>query len=136
MYEDNALGKLPDSQYQKLLAKYQEEYDILHEQIRFLETVVKEEQANEMDVNSFLKVVQKYTRVNQLTPTILREFIHHIVVHHRETVGKVTEQKVEIHFNFIGEVKLPDVEQRRKLLKSFGKEKREQIAKNTICSPL
>lgn len=128
IYEDNALGKLPDSQYHKLLHKYQEEYDILQEQIRFLETVVKEEQSNEMDVNNFLKVVQKYTRVNQLSSAILREFIHHIVVHHREAIGKETVQKVEIHFNFIGEVNLPDVEQRRKLLKSFGKEKREQIA--------
>ena len=128
IYEDNALGKLPDSQFQKLSAKYQEEADILREQIKFLETVVKEEHSNEMDVNNFLKVVQRYTRVNQLTPAILREFIHHVVVHHRETIGKATEQKVEIHFNFIGEVNLPDVEQRRKLLKSFGKEKREQIA--------
>jgi len=35
---------------------------------------------------------------------------------------------VEVHFNFTGEVSLPDVEQRKKLLVSFGKEKREQTA--------
>jgi len=128
IYEDRTLGDLPEAQYKKLLAKYQDEYTALKEQIRHMESVVTEEDANEMDVNNFLKIVQKYTRVNQLTPAILREFIYHIVVHHRETIGKETVQKVEIHFNFIGEVNLPDVEQRRKLLKSFGKEKREQIA--------
>jgi hypothetical protein len=128
IYEDDALGKLPANQFQKLSAKYQEEYDIIHEQIRFLETVVKEENQNEMEVNSFLKVVQKYTRVNQITPAILREFIHHIVVHHREDIHGETVQKVEIHFNFIGEVNLPDVEQRNKLLKSFDRQKKEQIA--------
>ena len=91
--------------------------------------VVKEEQAHEMEVSDFLKVVQKYTRVNQLTPAILREFIHHIVVHHRETgIGGEVVQKVEVHFNFIGEVDLPDIEQRKKLLRTFGKEKREQTA--------
>lgn len=126
--EDNALGKLPDEQYQKLLYKYQDEYNILLEQIRHMEVVVNEENANEMDVNNFLEIVHKYTRVNQLTPAILREFIHHIVVYHREMIGKETVQRVEIHFNFIGEVSLPAYEERRRLLKSFGKEKREQIA--------
>jgi len=126
--EDNALGRLPDEQYQKLLNKYQDEHAILLEQIRHMEAVVNEENANEMEVNNFLKIVHKYTRINQLTPAILRELIHHIVVHHRETIGKDTVQNVEIHFNFIGEVSLPAYEERRRLLKSFGKEKSEQIA--------
>jgi DNA invertase Pin-like site-specific DNA recombinase len=128
IYEDNVLGKLPDSQFQKLLAKYHEEADMLMESIPALEAVVKEEQANELDVNNFLAVVQQYTRVNQLTPEILREFIHHIVVHHKETIGSETVQKVEVYFNFIGEVNLPDVEQRLKLHKTFGKNKSEQSA--------
>ena len=126
IYEDNALGKLPDVPFQKLSDKYHDEADALSEIIRQLEAVVKEEQANEMDVNNFLAVVQQYTRVNQITPEILREFIHHIVVHHRETLGTETVQKVEIYFNFIGEVSLPDVEQRLKLLKTLGKKKSEQ----------
>jgi len=37
------------------------------------------------------------------------------------------EQRVEVHFNFIGEVSLPDVEQRKKLLVSFGKEKEQTV---------
>jgi len=110
------------------LGKYQDEHTALKEQVRYMEAVVNEEDANEMDVNNFLKVVHKYTRINQLTPAILREFIHHIAVHHRELLGKETVQKVEIHFNFIGEVNLPTYEERPRLLKSFGKEKREQTA--------
>jgi len=128
IYEDRTLGHLSDEQYHKLLGKYQDEHTALKEQVRYMEAVVNEEDANEMDVNNFLKVVHKYTRINQLTPAILREFIHHIVVHHRELVGKETVQKVAIHFNFIGEVNLPTYEERPRLLKSFGKEKREQIA--------
>jgi len=128
IYEDRTLGNLPEEQFQKLLAKYQDEHMALKEQIRHMETVVKEEHDNEMDVNNFLSVVQKYTRVNQLTPAILREFIHHIVVHHRETRFNQTVQRVEIYFNFIGDVTLPTYEERARLLKSFGKEKREQIA--------
>jgi DNA invertase Pin-like site-specific DNA recombinase len=128
IYEDNALRKLPDCQFQKLLAKFQDEDAAVKEQIRHMEAVVNEENANEMDVNDFLAVVQRYTRVNHLTPAILREFIHHVVVHPRETIHGETIQKVEVHFNFIGEVSLPDVEQRGRLLKSFSREKREQIA--------
>ena len=128
IYEDEALGKLPQSQFQKLLYKYQEESEMLREQIKHLEIVVKEEQTNELEVNDFLKVVRKYTRVNQLTPAILREFIHHIVVHHREVIGKDTVQKVEVHFNFIGEVDLPDVEQQQKLRAAFGRKAKEQTA--------
>jgi len=128
IYEDHALDKLPHSQYQKLLHKYQEEYDVLREQIRHLDAVVKEERSHELDVNDFLRIVQKYTRVKELTPAILREFINHIVVHHREAVasGEKPEQKVEVHFNFIGEVDLPDVEMRERLRKSFGTENRKQ----------
>jgi len=91
--EDEALGKLPDSQFQKLLCKYQEEHDILREQIRFLDAVVKGEQAHEMEVNDFLKVVRKYTRVNQITSAILREFIHHIVCITGKQVSVVCKSK-------------------------------------------
>jgi len=93
-----------------------------------LDAVVKEDRSHELDVNDFLKIVQKYTRVKELTPAILREFIHHIVVHHWEAAasGEKLEQKMEVHFNFIGEVGLPDVDMRKNLMQSFGKENKKQ----------
>lgn len=128
VFEDMALGKMPESVSRKMLDKYQEELDILEEQIRHMVSIVNDEKDCEMNVDGFLNIVHRYTRINQLTPAILREFINHIVVHHREKNDGVMEQQVNIHFNFIGEVALPDVEDKAKLLNSFGKEKREQIA--------
>ena len=53
IYEDHALDKLPEAQYHKLLNRYQEEYDILREQIRYLDAVVKREKSHEMESMTF-----------------------------------------------------------------------------------
>ena len=39
-----------------------------------------------------MKVVRKYTRFEELTPTLLREFV----------------EELEIYYSFVGKVELPD----------------------------
>ena len=54
--------------------------------------------------------------MKKLTPEILREFVDKIVVHHRVRIGVATkdnpateEQKVEIFYNCVGQIDVPDV---------------------------
>ena len=67
--------------------------------------------AHEATTNAdrFLKVVQKYTDFEELTHTLLREFVEKIVVHecyHDENGTR--RQDVEIFYNFVGKIDLPE----------------------------
>ena len=52
------------------------------------------------DVNSFIKVVQKYEHITELTPEIMHELIEKIVVHAPDKSSGYRTQKIEIHYRF------------------------------------
>ena len=56
-----------------------------------------------------MKLVKKNTSFEELTPTLLNTFIEKILVHEIEVdaEGK-RSQKIEIIYNFIGSVELPE----------------------------
>ncbi len=57
----------------------------------------------------FMWIVRKYTNFEELTPTLLREFIEKIVVH--EAVydeNRNRRQEIEIYYSFVGKVDLPE----------------------------
>lgn len=128
IYEDKALGGLSEERYQKMAYKYEDEQSALKQNIKHLKEIVAEEKTHEMNADGFMALVKKYTDVENLTltPEILHEFIDKVVVHHREQVGKNTEQSVEIYFKMIGQVQIPrmKVEEREMYLKSFGRMKK------------
>ena len=56
----------------------------------------------------FMKIIRKYTSFEELTPTLLREFIEKIVVHESTTDEDGTRrQDVDIYYSFIGRLDLP-----------------------------
>ena len=79
-------------------------------QIRHLRTqlgMTQEELAGE------LNVVRRHTTIEELTPTLLREFVEKIVVHESVALdgkrrGKLRRQEIEIYYSFVGKVELPD----------------------------
>ena len=52
------------------------------------------------DVNSFIKVVQKYEHITELTPEIMHELIEKIVVYAPDNSSGHRTQQIEIHFCF------------------------------------
>lgn len=61
-----------------------------------------------MNLDRFLAIVKKYTEIEKLTPTILNEFVEKIIVHApNKSTGKRVQQ-VEISYNFVGVIDLPD----------------------------
>ena len=95
-----------------------------------MKKVVTEEKAHELNADGFLKIVRKYSEIDELTLNILQEFIDKIVVHHREEIMGETIQKVEIYYRMIGHVEIPKMtkSERESLIKNFGRKKEEQIA--------
>ena len=53
--------------------------------------------------------MRKYTSFEELTPTLLREFVEKIVVHEcwKDEQG-TRHQDIEIYYSFVGKVDLPD----------------------------
>ena len=103
IYEDNALGKLPDARYEALDAQYAKEQDALNAEIAELEKAVTGYEQSRKSAEKFIALIDKYENFDTLTNTLLNEFVEKILVHERARKGSQdTTQEVEIYFNFVG----------------------------------
>ena len=103
IYEDNALGKLPDARYKALDAQYAKEQDALEIEIAELEKAVTGYEQSQKSAEKFIALIDKYENFDTLTNTMLNEFVEKILVHERARKGSQdTTQEIEIYFNFLG----------------------------------
>ena len=103
IYEDNILGKLPDARYEVLDAQYGKEQKALSEEVASLEASLAAFEKNKKSAERFLTLIEKYENFDNLTISMLNEFIDKILVHERDRKGsRQTTQEIEIYFNFVG----------------------------------
>lgn len=103
LYETYALEKISDRQYQRLMNQYEDEYGELEAMVEEL-APDEEEQTPKSAMDSFIALAKKYADFEELTPTMIHEFIDRVVVHESNGVrGFGRTQKIEIYFNFIGQ---------------------------------
>ena len=103
IYEDNALGKLPDARYRALDAQYAKEQDALEIEIAELEKAVTGYEQSQKSAEKFIALIDKYENFDTLTNTMLNEFVEKILVHERARKGSQdTTQEIKIYFNFLG----------------------------------
>ncbi|UJD01367.1 DUF4368 domain-containing protein [Streptococcus oralis] len=68
-----------------------------------LEKAIKRYEKETDRAKKFTRLIERYDNFDELTPTIINEFVEKILVHERDRKGSQTaNQKVEIYFNFIG----------------------------------
>lgn len=60
-----------------------------------------------MNVDQFLKLVRKYTDIQELTAEIVREFIDRVYVYKKESVDGHRVRRIRIVYNSIGEFTAP-----------------------------
>ena len=103
LYEDNALGNMDTERYEQLSRKYAEEYYTLKaEKEEIKERLSECENANQ-SAKKFIRLAESYSNFEELTPTIINEFISKIVVHERDVKrAKYVVQRIEVYFNYIG----------------------------------
>ena len=100
IYEDNALGNLPDKRYHILSKQYDTENASLEAEISDLEESLKAFSKEELSSKKFLDLIRKYKNFEELTTPMLIEFIDKILVHERDIKGAIdSPQTIEIHFN-------------------------------------
>lgn len=104
LYEDNVTGKLTDERFAKLSATYEAEQAELKKSVESLSVIVEAAEVQAVNVKSFLKIVKKYTEPTELTPQLLHEFVEKIVVHEADKSSGHRVQRIDVHYNFIGEI--------------------------------
>jgi len=107
LYEDKVRGSLTEERFVKLSTSYEQEQAELSEKVSALkqELLRAKEQSN--NTEKFIRIVRKYTEIPELTPEIVREFVHKVIVHQAEKVDGKRTQMIELYFNYVGQVILP-----------------------------
>ena len=107
IYEDDINGTISHERFLKLSAEYEAEQRELTEKVNAEQKEVDTYEQDKNDFDSFAAVIRKYVGITELTPTIVNEFIKKIVVHAPEKIDGKRFQKVDIVFNFVGEIHFP-----------------------------
>ena len=103
LYEDNALGTIPQDRYEQMSQKYSEEYYTLKRSLPHSKSSYPAYENAGGRAQKFLKLTERYAAFTDLTPAILNEFISRIEVHERDKKrAKQAVQHIGIYFNYIG----------------------------------
>lgn len=89
IYEDNALGKMPESRYETLIRQYTKEQTALNEEIYQIEEVLSKFEEDRKSGKMFVDLMARYNNFDDITPFMVNEFVDRIMVHDRDRKGSV-----------------------------------------------
>ncbi len=107
LYEDKVSGNLTEERFVKLSLSYEQEQTELNGKVSVLKQELLRTKEQSDNTDKFIRIVRKYTEMPELTPEIVREFVHKIVVHQAEKVDGKRTQMIELYFNYVGQIALP-----------------------------
>ena len=103
-------GRISDERFAELSADYEAEQKQVKSRAAELQAELAKAQEATVNAEKFMKVVRKYTSFEELTHTLLREFIEKIVVHECSYDENGTRrQDIDIYYSFVGKVDLPRI---------------------------
>ncbi|WP_297956152.1 recombinase family protein [uncultured Ruminococcus sp.] len=100
LYEDNVSGKISDERFAMMSAGYEDEQKKLKTTVAELTAYIDTAEQKSSDVTAFIRAVQKYEHITELTPEIMHELINKIVVHAPDKSSGHRTQQIEIHYRF------------------------------------
>ncbi len=113
LYEDSVLGKITEERFGILSGEYEAEQKELKTKSAEIQAELEQSREISDGTEKFMGIVHRYANFEELTPTMLREFVDRIVVHEATAKdgkmhGKLRMQEIEIYYSFIGRVELPE----------------------------
>ncbi|HFZ6381413.1 TPA: DUF4368 domain-containing protein [Streptococcus agalactiae] len=139
IYEDMILNKIPNNRYEILNNQYETEQLTLSKEIKDLDLVISRYEKETDKARKFISLISRYENFDNLTNTMINEFVKKIIIHERDRKGSQTsKQKIEIYFNFIGNYEVPkeelSEEERSKLEEEERKinERRDRLHQNYL----
>lgn len=125
-YEDLSRGLFSEERFAALSLSLENEQRQLRERIPIMEDALQTSEDKGRDLQGFIDKARKVTRLSEVTPEILHEFIEKIVVHSPEVVNGKRHQKVDIYYNAIGLWCAPGPEEMEELFQHYW-EKRQKL---------
>jgi len=104
LYEDRVSGEVPDDMFRKFISEYKAEQSDVQMKINRTEQEIKATEANQKDTDSWIKLIQKHTRIKKLDRAVLGELVDKIVVSAAKEVDGQKVTDVTIHYRFVGAV--------------------------------
>ena len=84
IYEDMILEKIPNTRYEILNNQYETEQGELSKEIDGLEKAIKRYEKETDRAKKFIRLIERYDNFDELTLTIINEFVEKILVHERD----------------------------------------------------
>ncbi|MDR1247151.1 MAG: DUF4368 domain-containing protein [Clostridiales Family XIII bacterium] len=104
LYETYALGKLPENHFDRMIAEYDEEQTALRREVTELQTQIETFAADSVRADRFIELVRRYTEFDELSPSLLNEFVEKVIIHEGDKSSGKRVQKVDVYLNFIGKL--------------------------------
>jgi len=104
IYEDDISGAISHERFMKLSAEYELEQKELCAQVSEWEKSVDNHEQDKNNFRQFIEIIRKYVGIKELTPTIVNELVKKIVVHAPDKSSGKRKQKIDIIFNFVGDI--------------------------------
>jgi hypothetical protein len=121
LYGDKVKGLISEERFLQMSKSCEQEQTHLKEQTAILQAEVNAHNEDSGRVDSFLMLVQKYTRIgesshNELTTQMLYEFVDKVIIHEAiwseatETQKRkgTRSQQIDVHLKYIGNFNIPD----------------------------
>jgi len=122
MYEDKVKGVISEERFVQMSKSCEQEQVELQQQNITFQAEVDNFKEDSERVDNFLALVQKYTRLENLTPddltaTMLYEFVDKVIIHEAVWSEATATQKrkgtrsqrIEVYLKYIGNFDVPDV---------------------------
>ena len=102
IYEDKALGRIPEHRYLAMTEKYDAESKKLQSEIEEIENHFSAVDKQQINTEMFIEIIRKYRDIRKLTPQIVSDLIDKIVVGERQNIDGVWVQQFDIYYRFVG----------------------------------
>ena len=106
LYENLVSGLLPERQYKQLMKQYDDEQAELEGKMEKLKESLSEETENPPDIEHFIGIIRRYKEPTEVSDMMFAELIDRIVVFEASGTGRKRTQRVDIYFNYVGQVNI------------------------------
>jgi DNA invertase Pin-like site-specific DNA recombinase len=117
LYEDQVFGKISETQFATMVTSYDEEREKLTMKIADAESVIKKSDEEKNNAITFVKIVEKYENITDLSYELLHELIDRIYIH--EVDKENCTRDIEILYNYVGVVDGCDVSGERPMNETY-----------------
>jgi hypothetical protein len=116
LYEDKVNGVITPERFAQMSGGFEKEQSALREENKALQSEIDAFNEDSRKADNFVALVRRYTRFEELTSSVINEFIDRIVIH--ESVwSEATEtnrrmgtrsQQIDVYLKYIGHFDVPD----------------------------